>query len=100
ISGGVNIYPAEIESVLMQCPGVEDCAVFGIPDDQYGEAVAAAVVPGTAAPEVDEIRGFLAERMASYKVPRLIRFHESLPREAMGKVFKNQLREAYWQGRD
>ncbi|ASK34212.1 AMP-binding protein [Alloalcanivorax mobilis] len=96
ISGGVNIYPAEIEAVLQQCPGVHDCAVFGIADPQYGEAVAAAVV---AMPDwrldTDAIRAYLSTRIARYKVPRHIRFHADLPREAMGKVFKNKLREAY-----
>ncbi|MDP6706734.1 MAG: acyl-CoA synthetase [Alphaproteobacteria bacterium] len=98
ISGGVNIYPAEIEAVLIQAPGVADCAVFGIPDDQFGESVAAAVTltPGAAASEA-AIRDYLGEHLAGYKLPRLIAFHDDLPREDSGKIFKRKLREPYWQ---
>ena len=98
ISGGVNIYPAEIEHALMACPDVADCAVFGIPDDEFGEALAAAVVaaPGCD-PNAASLRVWLRERLAGYKVPRVIAFHAALPREAMGKVFKNQLRAPYWE---
>ncbi len=97
ISGGVNIYPAEIEGVLATCPGVFDCAVFGIPDSEFGEVLAAAVQlqPG-ASLTAEEARAFLRERLAGYKVPRVVDFHAALPRESMGKVFKNQLREPYW----
>ncbi len=97
ISGGVNIYPAEIEAVLIDAPGVADCAVFGIPDEQFGEAVAAAVMPVAGAePSEAEIREHLARHLAGYKLPRLIAFHESLPREDSGKIFKRKLREPYW----
>jgi long-chain acyl-CoA synthetase len=97
ISGAVNIYPAEIEHVLLDCPGVRDCAVFGIPDDEFGEALAAAVerMPGSVVTE-GEIRSWLRERIAGFKVPKVIDFHDALPREGMGKVFKNRLREPYW----
>jgi long-chain acyl-CoA synthetase len=99
ISAGVNIYPAEIEAVLLQCPAVRDCAVFGIPDDEMGESLAAAIecMPG-AAPDAEAIRAFLAERLARYKVPRRIDFHASLPREDSGKIFKRRLRDPFWQG--
>lgn len=98
ISGGVNIYPAEIEHALISHPQVADCAVFGVPDAEFGEAVAAAVVraPGSALTET-EVRGWLRERVAGYKVPRLVEFHEALPREGMGKVFKNRLRAPHWE---
>ena len=97
ISGGVNIYPAEIEHALLASPDVADCAVFGIPDDEFGEALAAAVVPARGAtPTSETLRQWLRERLAGYKVPKVIALHDSLPREAMGKVFKNQLREPYW----
>ena len=100
ISGGVNIYPVEIESQLLCMPGVTDCAVFGIPDDEFGEALAAAVQtsPGSALSE-DEVRQWLRARLAGYKVPRLVSFHEQLPREDTGKIFKRKLREPYWAGR-
>lgn len=97
ISGGVNIYPAEIESVLHTMPGIDDCAVFGIPDAEFGEAIAAAVqpLPGT---QIDAaaVRAFLRERIANYKVPRVIDVHQQLPREDTGKIFKRKLRDPYW----
>jgi len=98
ISGGVNIYPAEIEHTLVTHPEVADCAVFGIPDAEYGEAVAAAVVraPGSELTEA-QVRDWLRGKLASYKVPRHVEFHDALPREAMGKVFKNQLRAPHWE---
>jgi long-chain acyl-CoA synthetase len=97
ISGGVNIYPAEIEKLLLALPGVADCAVFGIPDDEYGEALAAAVQPEPAAAlSAARVQAWLRERIAGYKVPRLVTFHERLPREETGKIYKRQLREPYW----
>lgn len=97
ISGGVNIYPAEIESVLVTHPGVHDCAVFGIPDADMGEAVMAVVEPsnGTTLDE-EEIRAFLRKHVANYKVPKFIEFRTGLPREDSGKLFKRKLREPYW----
>ena len=99
ISGGTNIYPAEIEMVLTQCPGVHDCAVFGIPDEDFGESLAAAVElqPG-AALTVAQIQAYLGEHLAKYKVPRRIDFHPALPREDSGKIFKRRLRDPFWQG--
>lgn len=98
ISGGVNIYPAEIEHVLLGSPEVADCAVFGIPDTEYGEAVAAAVVPAPGTqPSEEGLRAWLRERLAGYKVPRVVELRASLPREGMGKVFKQQLRAPYWE---
>jgi len=100
ISGGVNIYPVEIELVLQGMPGVADCAVFGIPDDEFGEALAAAVQPAAgAALSADGVRAWLRERIAGYKVPRVVDLHEQLPREDTGKIFKRRLREPYWAGR-
>jgi long-chain acyl-CoA synthetase len=97
ISGGVNIYPAEIEHTLLACPEVLDAAVFGIPDPEYGEALAAAIVPAPGAqPTAESIRAWVRERLAGYKVPKVVDFHASLPREGMGKIFKNQLRSPYW----
>lgn len=98
ISGGVNIYPAEIEGVLITMPGVADCAVFGIPDAEFGEVLAAAVqpMPGTALTG-DAVRTWLGARIANYKVPRVVAFHEALPREDSGKLFKRRLRAPYWE---
>jgi long-chain acyl-CoA synthetase len=98
ISGGVNIYPAEIEAVLTLMPGVRDCAVFGIPDEEFGEALAAAVQtePGSSL-QAEDIRRFLQEKIANYKVPKVIAFHEELPREESGKIFKRRLRAPYWE---
>ncbi|MET4699878.1 long-chain acyl-CoA synthetase [Constrictibacter sp. MBR-5] len=98
ISGGVNIYPAEIEDVLIRHPGIRDCAVFGIPDAEYGEALAAFVQP---VPDggltVDEVKRHLREHVAGYKVPRLIELRDELPREDTGKIFKRKLREPFWE---
>jgi long-chain acyl-CoA synthetase len=97
ISGGVNIYPAEIEAVLLGMPGVADCAVFGIPDAEFGEALAAAIQVSAGKPlSADGVKAYLRERIADYKVPRLVSFHEQLPREDSGKIFKRVLREPYW----
>jgi len=98
IFGGTNIYPAEIEMVLTQCPGVKDCAVFGIPDEDFGESLAAAVEPMPGAElSAEQIREYLLPRLAKYKVPRRIDFHAALPREDSGKIFKRRLREPFWQ---
>jgi long-chain acyl-CoA synthetase len=96
ISGGVNIYPAEIEAVLCRMPGVADCAVFGVPDDEWGEALVAAVQPA-AGESIDEkaVREFVRERMAGYKVPKFVTLESSLPREDTGKVYKRRVREAF-----
>jgi long-chain acyl-CoA synthetase len=98
ISGGVNIYPAEIEAALITMPGVHDCAVFGIPDEEFGEALCAAVqlAPG-AALGAEEIRAFLKEKISDYKVPKHIEFHAELPREESGKIFKRRLRAPHWE---
>ena len=97
ISGGVNIYPAEIEAVLIGMPGVRDCAVFGIPDQEFGEALAAAVEPEPGARlTAQAVIAWLAEHQAGYKRPRIVTFHEALPREDSGKIFKRRLREPYW----
>jgi long-chain acyl-CoA synthetase len=97
ISGGVNIYPAEIEAVLVTMEGVRDGVVFGIPDEDYGEALLALVEPMPGATLTSEsIRSFLALHLADYKVPRRVELRASLPREDTGKIFKRSLREPYW----
>ncbi|HUD52810.1 acyl-CoA synthetase [Parvibaculum sp.] len=98
ISGGVNIYPAEIEAELHKMPGLADCAVFGIPDDEFGEQLCAIVQrqPGSDIGEND-VRAFLRERVAGYKVPKRVEFRAELPREDSGKIFKRKLREPFWE---
>lgn len=98
ISGGVNIYPAEIEAVLHGLPGVNDCAVFGIPDAEFGEALMAMIEPltGVALDESD-IRARLKASLADYKVPKHIEIRAQLPREDTGKLFKRRLRDPYWE---
>ena len=97
ISGGVNIYPAEIEAVAVALPGIKDCAVFGIPDEEFGEALIALVeaMPGHAL-DTEVVRAHLQSHLASYKVPRRIEIAHDLPREDSGKIFKRRLREPYW----
>jgi long-chain acyl-CoA synthetase len=98
ISGGVNIYPAEIEAVLHGLAGVKDCAVFGIPDAEFGEKLMAVVEPADgAALSTDEVRAYLHAHLADYKVPRAILIGRNLPREDSGKIFKRRLRDPYWQ---
>jgi long-chain acyl-CoA synthetase len=97
ISGGVNIYPAEIEAVLINCPGVKDCAVFGIPDGEYGEQLLAVIEPQPGPPpSITDVRTYLAQHLAGYKVPKRIEFGRDLPREDSGKIFKRRLRDPYW----
>ncbi|MCO5998263.1 AMP-binding protein [Actinoallomurus rhizosphaericola] len=104
ISGGVNIYPAEIENVLITHPAVRDVAVFGVPDEEYGEQVKAVVEleeghepsPALAGELIDHCRASLAR----YKAPRSVDFAEALPRTPTGKLYKRLLRDPYWTGRD
>jgi len=100
ISGGMNIYPAEIEAVLEQHPEIYDAAVFGIPSQDWGEAVHATVVrsPGSSLTG-EEITAFAREHLASYKVPRSVEFTDELPRTGSGKLLKRQLRAPHWAGR-
>jgi long-chain acyl-CoA synthetase len=101
ISGGVNIYPAEIEACLLSLEGVRDCAVFGIPDDEFGEALAAHVeLDDGARLSSDAVRDHVRSNLATYKTPRVVEFSDSLPREDSGKIFKRRLREPYWAGRE
>jgi long-chain acyl-CoA synthetase len=98
ISGGVNIYPAEIENVLVGCPGVRDCAVFGAPDEEFGESLVAAIEADNGAEiGAEAITTFLERHIARFKIPKRFVFHDALPREASGKIFKRKLRDAYLQ---
>jgi long-chain acyl-CoA synthetase len=99
ISGGVNIYPAEIETVLVTMPGVRDCAVFGIPDEEYGESLCVHIeVEDGAMLSPDGVKTFLRRHLAGYKVPKRIEFCRALPREDSGKIYKRKLRAPYWEG--
>lgn len=104
ISGGVNIYPAEVEAVLLEHPMVSDVAVFGIPDAEWGEAVKAVaqLAPGAVAgPGLEgEILAWARPHIAAFKLPRSIDFTGELPREANGKLYRRKLRAPYWEGRE
>jgi long-chain acyl-CoA synthetase len=98
ISGGVNIYPVEIEHRLLACPGVADCAVFGIPDSEFGERLHAVVepLPGEK-PSLEDMQAWLQAGLAAFKVPRSIDL-APLPRDESGKIAKRRLRDQHWQG--
>jgi fatty-acyl-CoA synthase len=101
ISGGENIYPAEVESALCDHPDIAEAAVIGIPDDKWGESVKAIVVmkPGKTVSAADIIN-FTRERIAGYKTPRSVDFIEALPRNPSGKILRRHLRDPYWAGKD
>jgi len=93
ITGGENVYPAEVEAVLLEHPGVADVAVIGLPDPDWGEAVTAVIVAAAGgAPSLEELRAFARERLAGYKTPRRLEVVEAIPRTASGKIIKHQLK--------
>ncbi len=104
ISGGANIYPAEIENVLLGFPKIGDVAVFGIPNDDWGEEIKAVVEPAHGvepSPELaDEILAYCAEKLARFKMPKSIDFTDAMPRDPNGKLYKRKLRDPYWEGRE
>ncbi len=101
ISGGENIYPAEIENTLMQHPAIADCAVIGIPDEKWGETVKACVVLRKNMPVSGaEIIDFCRERLAHFKCPKSVDPLDELPRNPSGKLLKYVLRKPYWEGRE
>jgi acyl-CoA synthetase (AMP-forming)/AMP-acid ligase II len=101
VSGGENVYPAEVENVLFEHPDVGDAAVIGIPDERWGETILAFLVTRDGQlPDPQELEVFCRERLAGYKVPRRFELISELPRNASGKVLKKDLREPYWEGVD
>jgi long-chain acyl-CoA synthetase len=102
ISGGANIYPAEIENVLLSHPKVGDAAVFGIPHDDWGEEVKAVIEPAEGVEGNDElaqeILAFCADKLAKFKTPKTVDFTNEMPRDPNGKLYKRKLRDPYWEG--
>ena len=101
ISGGSNIYPREVEEVIIRHPSVSEVCVFGVPDETWGEAVKAAIVLKSGCEfRADEIIEFCRDRLASYKKPKSIEVLNELPKNANGKVLRREIRDRYWIGRD
>jgi long-chain acyl-CoA synthetase len=104
VSGGINIYPAEVEAALLSHPAVGDAAVFGIPHDDWGEEVLAVVEPAVGVEPsdalADELLAHCETMLARYKLPRRIEFIDALPRDPNGKLYKRRLRDPYWVGRE
>jgi len=100
ISGGENVYPKEIEDVIYGLDAVAECAVFGVPDDKWGEVPAAYIQlkPG-AALEVDVVVERCRQKLAEFKRPRLVKIVDEFPKTPIGKIQKNLLREPFWQGK-
>ncbi|MGA1076946.1 MAG: AMP-binding enzyme, partial [Ilumatobacteraceae bacterium] len=98
VSGGENVYPAEVENALMRHPAVADVAVIGVPHDRWGETVKAVVVRTDPALDENDLITFAKEHLASYKCPTSVDWVEALPRNPSGKVLKTELRAPYWEG--
>ena len=103
VSGGVNIYPQEAENLLVMHPKLVDAAVFGVPNDEFGEEVKAVVQPVDGIPPGPELEAELIDycrtHLAGYKCPRTVEFDPELPRDPNGKLYKRRIRDRYWQGR-
>ena len=99
VSGGENVYPAEVENALMAHENISDAAVIGIPDDKWGEAVKGIVVTNKELTG-EEIIDFVKTKIAGYKCPKSIDFAKDLPRNPSGKILRRELRAPYWEGKD
>ena len=101
VSGAENVYPAEVERALEDCPGIADVAVIGVPDKQWGEAVKAIVVPRPGASLTqDEVIEFARQQIAGFKCPKTVDFVTEIPRNPSGKILKKVLRAPYWKGQE
>jgi acyl-CoA synthetase (AMP-forming)/AMP-acid ligase II len=101
VTGGENVYPAEVENALFGHPSIADAAVIGVPDDTWGEAVKAIVVLKSGAPrDAADIIGWARARIANFKAPKTVDFVDLIPRNLSGKILRRELREPYWKGRD
>ncbi|WP_103727653.1 fatty acid--CoA ligase [Novosphingobium sp. HII-3] len=99
ITGGENVYPAEVESTLHSYPGIEDVAIIGVPDERWGEAVTAIVVPTAKGVDEKALLLWARERLAAYKVPKRVILTDALPRNPNGKILRRLLREPFWTGK-
>ena len=100
VSGGENVYPAEVENALFGHDDVADVAVIGVPDDTWGEAVKAVIVlTADASVTTEELISYARTRIAGYKVPKTIDYVDALPRNPSGKILRRELRAPYWEGR-
>jgi long-chain acyl-CoA synthetase len=101
VSGGENVYPAEVENAMMGHPDIQDVAVIGVPDDKWGEVPKAIVVPAAGSePDADEMIAYARERLAGFKTPKSVDFVTELPRNPTGKILKKDLRAPFWEGRE
>jgi acyl-CoA synthetase (AMP-forming)/AMP-acid ligase II len=101
VTGGENVYPAEVENAIFGHPNVADVAVIGVPDEKWGETVKAVVVAKPGAPrDAENIIAWARERIAGYKVPKTVDFIDAIPRNITGKILRREIRKPYWEGRD
>jgi long-chain acyl-CoA synthetase len=103
ISGGANIYPAEIENVILMHPKVGDVAVFGIPHEDWGEEIKAVIEPAEGVEPGDalteDLLAFCKDKLAKFKMPKSIDYTDDMPRDPNGKLYKRKLRDPYWEGK-
>ena len=101
VTGGENVYPAEVENAIFGHPDLADVAVIGVPDEKWGESVKAVVVARPGAPkDPASVIAWARERIAHYKAPKSVDFVEAIPRNITGKILRREMRKPYWEGRD